>query len=130
MRYKYNKKIPAGAMLISLQGLYGIRINSGMTQVIVDSKRDNLVVNLNDQVLSAIQDDPDFTALDAPAKVERPVVPKEQLEDPTLPGEKLDKLFAKKEEKKEVVEEVKKEAPKKTATKRGRKPKAETKQDS
>ena len=137
MRYQYTKPIPPGAMLISLHGVYGIKVNQ-VTQVIIDSKKGNLVINLNESVLNAIQDHPDFVCLDQPKEeMKRPVVPKEQLEDRTLPAEKLDKLFKNKEvteakteepspESKAATEEA---APaKKTTKKRGR-PTAKKKTD-
>lgn len=130
MRYKYNKPIPAGAMLISLNGLYGIKVNP-VTQVIVDSKQDNLVINLNANVLGAIESDPNFTCLDQPAeKPPLPVVPEEQLKDTSLPAIKLDRLFKEKAEKKEEevsAPEKEEEAPvKKTAKRKGRPAKKKT----
>jgi hypothetical protein len=59
MRYHYKGERKPGTRLISLSGIYAFNINA-VQQVIVDPKQNNLVINLDQKLLMAIEDHPDF----------------------------------------------------------------------
>lgn len=119
MRYHYRGERKPGTRLISLSGIFAFNINA-VQQVIVDPKQDNLVINLDQKLLLAIEDHPDFELVlsqrekqkQAPKPVSKAVTKKQ-------PVAKSEEVKVTPVEKSEEPEEAPK--PRK---KRGRKPKA------
>lgn len=113
MRYHYRGERKPGTRLISLSGIFAFNINA-VQQVIVDPKQDNLVINLDQKLLMAIEDHPDFELVlsqrekqkQAPKPVSKAVTKSEEVK--VTPVEKS---------------EESEEAPK-PRKRRGRKPKA------
>lgn len=123
MRYYYRGVRKPGSRLISLSGLYAFNINP-VQQVIVDPRQGNLVVNLDQKLLLAIEDHPEFElVLSDKEKKEKPIEAK-----PVPKVEEVKETEAKEVEPQAKEEEPTEEAPK-PKKRRGRKPKAKVEKD-